>query len=55
MGNTPAALELEPGDHTITLRKTGYRLWQRKLRVSAGEARLNGLLESVDLAASAAH
>lgn len=54
MGNSPAVLELEPGDHTVTLRKAGYRLWQRKMRVSAGQARLNGALEPVDMAASAA-
>jgi hypothetical protein len=54
MGNAPAVLELEPGDHTVTLRKAGYRLWQRKMRVSGGQARLNGLLEPVDLATSAA-
>jgi len=54
MGNAPAVLELEPGDHTVTLRKAGYRLWQRKMRVSGGQARLNGALEPVDLAASAA-
>ena len=54
MGNAPAVLELEPGDHTITLRKAGYRLWQRKMRVSGGQARLNGALEPVDLSASAA-
>ena len=54
MGNAPAVLELEPGDHTVTLRKAGYRLWQRKMRVSGGQARLNGALEPVDLSASAA-
>lgn len=54
MGNAPAVLELEPGDHIVTLRKAGYRLWQRKMRVSGGQARLNGALEPVDLSASAA-
>ena len=53
MGNAPAVLELEPGDHTVTLRKDGYRLWQRKMRISSGQARLNGALESLDMAASA--
>ena len=52
MGNAPAVLELEPGDHTITLRKEGYRLWQRKMRISSGQARLNGALESTEMAAS---
>jgi hypothetical protein len=54
MGNAPAVLELEPGDHTVALRKAGYRLWQRKMRVTGGQVRLNGALEPVDMAASAA-
>lgn len=54
MGNAPAVLELEPGDHTVTLRKAGFRLWQRKMRVSGGQARVNGALEPADLTASAA-
>jgi len=54
MGNAPAVLELEPGDHTVTLRKTGYRVWRRKMRISGGQARLNPALESLDMAASAA-
>ena len=55
MGNTPAVLELEPGDHTVVLRRAGYRLWQRKVRVSGGQARLNGALEAMDMGASSAH
>lgn len=54
MGNAPAVLELEPGDHTVTLRKEGYRVWQRKMRISSGQARLNGALQSLDTEASAA-
>src|SRR5438067_3990210 len=54
MGNAPAVLELEPGDHTVTLRKAGYRVWRRKMRISGGQARLNPALESLDMAASAA-
>src|SRR5207302_9395733 len=54
MGNTPAVLELEPGDHTVALRRGGYRLWQRKIRVSGGRARLNGALEAMDMGASSA-
>jgi PEGA domain-containing protein len=54
MGNAPSVLELEPGDHTVTLRKVGYRLWQRKMRVSGGQARLNGALEPMAMEASAA-
>ena len=54
MGNTPAVLELEPGDHTVALRRAGYRPWQRKVRVSGGQARLNGALEPIEMGASSA-
>lgn len=45
MGTTPSVLELGVGEHTIVLRKTGYRLWQRKMKVVTGEIKLNGDLE----------
>lgn len=54
MGNAPAVVELEPGDHTVTLSKEGHRVWQRKMRISGGQARLNGALPSLDTEASAA-
>lgn len=45
MGNAPSTLELAPGDHVIMLKKNGYRVWQRTIRVTGGEVRLNGQLE----------
>jgi len=36
------------------MRKAEYRVWQRKMRISSGQARLNRALESLDVAASAA-
>ena len=37
VGNTPSTLSLPPGDHTVTVKKAGYRPWERKLRVGAGD------------------
>lgn len=45
MGTTPSVLQLSVGEHTITLHKTGYKLWQRKMKVVTGEIKLNADLE----------
>ena len=36
VGNSPAALKLWPGKHTITLKMTGYKDWSREITVQAG-------------------
>ena len=35
-GNTPSDLEVPEGDHAITVKKSGYKAWERKLKVVAG-------------------
>lgn len=45
MGNTPSAIELAPGDHNVVVRKSGFKAWQRKLRLGGGDIRLNAELE----------
>lgn len=47
VGNAPSVLELQPGDHTVILKKNGYRNWERHLRVTGGEVRLTGALERI--------
>src|SRR5262249_22782623 len=46
MGNTPSVLELDPGEHSIAVRKTGYKPWEKKLKLTAGEIKLNAELEA---------
>lgn len=36
-GETPTELELEPGWHTIELRKLDYKIWSRKIWLESGE------------------
>ncbi len=36
VGNTTSTLLLEPGEHTITVRKVGFTTWQRTMTASAG-------------------
>ena len=36
MGSTPSTLKLSAGDHKIRLEKSGFKIWERTLTVSAG-------------------
>lgn len=45
MGTTPSVLQLNVGEHTITLSKSGHKPWQRKMKVVSGEINLNADLE----------
>ena len=46
VGNTPSELSITEGDHTVHIRKAGFKPWERKLKTSAGSAvRINAELE----------
>ena len=45
MGNAPSSLELQPGDHRVVIRKSGYKAWERTLKVSGGDVRVKAELE----------
>jgi hypothetical protein len=36
MGSTPSTLQLEVGEHTLTVRKAGYVVWERTITLNAG-------------------
>ena len=45
-GNTPSDLEVPAGEHSITVKKPGYKNWERKMKVVAGSSiRLNAEME----------
>lgn len=44
-GNTPSTLQLGPGEHKISVSKAGYKTWEKKLRLAAGEINLNAELQ----------
>jgi hypothetical protein len=48
MGNTPSAIGLSQGDHAITVKKKGYKTWQRKIKVSSGKVNVFAELEADD-------
>ncbi len=44
MGNTPATLQLKPGDHTLLIEKATFHPWTRTMSVS-GTSNVNATLE----------
>ncbi len=48
VGNAPSDLQLPEGEHTIAVKKTGFKDWERKMKVSGGSSvRLNAELEKL--------
>jgi len=46
VGNTPSDVQVAEGEHTVTVKKTGFKDWERKLKVTAGSSvHLNAELE----------
>lgn len=41
VGSTPSQLNLNHGDHNISIRKSGFSEWRRKVRISDGEINLS--------------
>jgi hypothetical protein len=36
VGNTPSDVQLTEGDHEIVVKKSGFKNWERKMKISAG-------------------
>jgi hypothetical protein len=48
VGNTPSDVQVTDGEHTVAVKKTGFKDWQRKLKVTGGSSvHLNAQLEQV--------
>jgi hypothetical protein len=49
VGSTPSAVEVSEGDHAVTVKKSGFKDWERKLKVSNGSSvHLTAELEKVE-------
>jgi hypothetical protein len=46
VGNTPSDIGVSPGDHTISVKKSGYKLWERKIKVSSGKVSISAELDA---------
>jgi hypothetical protein len=36
VGNTPSDIDVAAGEHTVTVKKNGFKAWEKKLKVSGG-------------------
>lgn len=45
VGNTPSMVDLAAGGHAVVVRKSGFKAWNRNIKVSGGEVRLAAELE----------
>ena len=46
IGNTPSSISVAPGDHEISVKKSGFAVWTRKMSVSAGHVNVNAELSA---------
>jgi PEGA domain len=53
VGNTPSEVQVAEGEHTVAVKKTGFKDWERKLKVTGGsKVHLNAELEKANGAAN---
>jgi CRISPR/Cas system-associated exonuclease Cas4 (RecB family) len=49
VGSTPSDVQVAEGDHTVVVKKLGFKNWERKLKASAGSSvRVGAELEKAD-------
>ncbi len=45
VGSTPSTISVPAGEYTLSIRKAGYKAWERQMRVSTGRVRVVAELE----------
>jgi hypothetical protein len=45
VGNAPSSIEVSPGEHSVVIKKSGYKNWERKMKVTGGGINLSAELE----------
>ncbi len=48
VGSTPSVVTLEPGTHTVSIRKNGFKVWERKIKVTGGDVNVTAELEKTE-------
>jgi PEGA domain len=46
VGSTPSTITVTAGDHTITVKKTGFAPWERKIQVTGGKIQISAELQA---------
>jgi hypothetical protein len=46
VGSTPSTIDATAGDHTITIKKSGFTTWERKIKVSGGKIQISADLQA---------
>ena len=46
VGNTPSTLGITAGSHQVSVKKAGFKPWERKITVSSGHIKIDAMLES---------
>jgi hypothetical protein len=46
VGNTPSEINVAPGDHTLTVSKSGFKPWDRKFKATGGSVNINAELDA---------
>ncbi|MGA8365908.1 MAG: PEGA domain-containing protein [Candidatus Acidiferrales bacterium] len=48
VGSTPSTIDVTVGDHAITIKKSGFAPWERKIKVNGGQIQLSADLQASD-------
>jgi hypothetical protein len=48
VGSTPSTIAVTVGDHTITVKKSGFTPWERTIKVSGGKIQISAELQTVE-------
>ncbi len=46
VGNTPSTITVPAGDHTITLKKSGFTPWEQTIKVNGGQIQISAELQA---------
>ena len=45
VGNTPSIVDVTAGEHSVVVKKAGYKNWERKMKVTGGAVNISAELE----------
>jgi hypothetical protein len=48
VGNTPSSVGVSPGQHQLSVKKTGFKPWERRITVSSGQVNDRGILAGLE-------